>query len=710
MSPALGLYGTINTDIRTITTINSVIADGTASTFLKTGPGSLILGGNNTFTGGIVIRNGTVRISSDKNLGAASGSVTLNGGGLLTTADITSNRSVLIGNNNGFIGVDTGKTFTLNGDITGTGNLLKDGAGTLLLRGNGNTYSGQTTVFGGVLEAGARNAFSKNSSVSLSPNTALELNRFDQTIAGLENAGTIRFGTTSAAALTVNGNYAGNGGAIVFNTVLGDSNSPTNRMIVSGNVSGQTAIYINNLGGQGDFTAGDGIMLVQVGGQSPDNAFVLQGNFMTPYGLGAVIVGPHVYTLWHNGITNPADGNWYLRTVFPGRPTFPGLPVPPIYPIPPINPGFPGLPVPPIYPGLPSFPGGGGGSGGGGSGGGSGGGGTGGGGSGGGTLPYFQPTVPVVEAYPNAMLNFLQADTLRQRVGNYHFSHSATPSADNPDDNYFFWARTKAGAYSKRGYSTGHAYNRGTQWSLRSGFDALIYQDTDNMTFLGINALYGRAATDIKSIFGNGRISSDAYGIGATATWYRTNGFYVDAQAQAVWFKSDLSSNWLGRLADNNNGFGYTVSLEAGNRFTLNDNWSFTPQAQVTYAHADFDHFKDPFGNDITMRDGKQLTGRLGLALDYDQTWQDEKGKESRLHAYGIVNLYYDAYNMTKVGLANIPLRSKNDNLQGGFSLGAEYSWDNGKYSFFGEASAKEGFEDKISHSVEGTIGFTMRW
>lgn len=105
--------------------------------------------------------------------------------------------------------------------------------------------------------------------------------------------------------LTVAGNYFGSGGTLVLDAVLNSDTSTTDRLVVAGNTSGSTGIIVNNVGGLGAMTTGDGIMLVNVAGTSTTNAFNLNNS---------VVAGAFNYRLYQNGISNPTDGDWYLRS------------------------------------------------------------------------------------------------------------------------------------------------------------------------------------------------------------------------------------------------------------------------------------------------------------------------------------------------------------------------------------------------------------
>ncbi|MCF9008040.1 autotransporter outer membrane beta-barrel domain-containing protein, partial [Pseudomonas carnis] len=118
-------------------------------------------------------------------------------------------------------------------------------------------------------------------------------------LATLNNAGTVDMTTDNSASsvLTVHGNYVGNNGQLHLQTLLGDENSATDKLVVSdGNISGHTQLSVSNLGGIGGLTQNNGIEVVQAlnGAVSTNDAFALKGS---------VSAGAYEYLLFKGGTT-----------------------------------------------------------------------------------------------------------------------------------------------------------------------------------------------------------------------------------------------------------------------------------------------------------------------------------------------------------------------------------------------------------------------
>ena len=115
----------------------------------KTGAGTLILSGVNTYSGGTILNAGILQVSADTGLGDTSGGLTIDGGTLQWGASFDSARAITLSNGGGVFDTN-GFNNTLSGEISGTGALTKSGGGILTLSGAG-TYTGATTVNSGTL-------------------------------------------------------------------------------------------------------------------------------------------------------------------------------------------------------------------------------------------------------------------------------------------------------------------------------------------------------------------------------------------------------------------------------------------------------------------------------------------------------------------------------------------------------------------------------
>jgi outer membrane autotransporter protein len=183
----------------------------------KIGDGTSALTGSNTYAGGTFLNGGTLQVTADNNLGAATGGLTFDGGTLQLGAGLTSTRSVTLNGNGGTIDTN-GFNSTFSGTIGGAGSFTKAGAGSLTLGGAGS-YAGATLVNAGILQAGAANVFSANSAYTVAAAT-LDLNGFDQAIASLAGSGQVALGSATlttgndSTSTSFSGAITGTGGLI----------------------------------------------------------------------------------------------------------------------------------------------------------------------------------------------------------------------------------------------------------------------------------------------------------------------------------------------------------------------------------------------------------------------------------------------------------------------------------------------------------------
>ena len=131
-------------------TISSTIVDNTSATALtKSGLGSVVLTGANTYTGTTYINAGTLQI------GNASASGSLGTGAIVDNGTLSFNRTdaIAVGNN-----------------ISGAGSLTQAGGGTTTLSGT-NSYSGGTSINAGTLSLGSSGALGSSGNISFSGGT-----------------------------------------------------------------------------------------------------------------------------------------------------------------------------------------------------------------------------------------------------------------------------------------------------------------------------------------------------------------------------------------------------------------------------------------------------------------------------------------------------------------------------------------------------------
>lgn len=486
-----------------------------------------------------------------------------------------------------------------------TANLLADGASLM----TGRIQTAATAV----------------SNVTLQGNSVWEVNGDSNVTTLVNRNSTVRFLPNASSAngfttLKIDGNYTGDNGTIAFNAALGDDTSSTDKLLVTGNVSGQTWITVENRNGLGQQTQ-NGIKIIEVGGLSSNDAFRLQSDYIAPNGLPAVVGGAYAYSLYQGSQSDPMGQDWYLRSEYI---------------------------------------------------------------SGSNEKPLYQPGTPLYESYANVLHELNGLPTLRERVGNREWS---TQEKESNASRNGVWGWTQGRhSHNEPKHSTTGAEQDINVWRMQVGIDRQIAGNQQGELVAGVNASYGYANSDIDSVFGHGKIDSSAYGLGATMTWYGANGFYADAQVKLNWFRSDLKSKTLDVTeTDNNHGFGYAFSAEAGKKIPLNNQWALTPQAQIYYSHVKFDDFIDAYDAAVSQQNRDRVTGRIGMSIDYTQG----ESKSNQLTGYGIANLYQQFSGASRVNVNNVTFSQENERTWLGIGGGFQYTWNQGKYAVFGQAETQ---------------------
>ena len=207
---------------------------GGGGSFGKTGGGTLTLSGANTYTGNTTISGGTLNLGNSSALAGSMldynnyggslsfGSLTsanfggLQGGQNLALTNASSqNVALTVGGNNA--------PTTYSGGLSGGGSLTKVGTGTFTLSGGNaaNTYYGTTQVNAGTLVAGATNALSANSDVTVNGGM-LNVSGYANTVKSLTlSSGTLDLGIGNVLTAAGAGNFSGGTIALSGSATLG---------------------------------------------------------------------------------------------------------------------------------------------------------------------------------------------------------------------------------------------------------------------------------------------------------------------------------------------------------------------------------------------------------------------------------------------------------------------------------------------------------
>ncbi len=254
-----------------------VISGAGSLTVTLSASGTLILTGDNTYTGGTTISAGKLQIGTGGVTGSIVGNVANNGGMNFARSDV----------------------ITFAGVISGTGSVTKLGStGTLKLTG-ANTYTGGTIVSAGTLQIGGGGTTgSVVGDITTGSNTTLVFNRSDNLTHAGVISGSLTVRQAGSGTLTLSGANSYTGGTQI--------NAGTLQVSADGNLGGAGWLTLNNgtLAATASFSSNRAITLSGAGSfsSSADTTLTLTGvvsggNSLRKVGAGKlVLTGANSYS------------------------------------------------------------------------------------------------------------------------------------------------------------------------------------------------------------------------------------------------------------------------------------------------------------------------------------------------------------------------------------------------------------------------------
>ncbi|HEI9845446.1 TPA: autotransporter outer membrane beta-barrel domain-containing protein [Morganella morganii] len=498
---------------------------------------------------------------------------------------------------------DGKQPWDLTNSVTGTGTLVKQGAGRITLTGKSAQYTGTTEIQNGTSQAGSydsalemnsrqvnigtQGTFAGQGTLKGSVNNAGQfyVGELDKKDLGqatdyrvdgdfVNNGGRIWLASQkeTESRLNVGGNFTANGGSITLNTILnkGHEETMTDQLVVDGNVftgkNGATTLNINNVGGEGADTLKqpDAIKVVDVGGKSDKDAFKLGG---------PVAIGVYEYLL-HKGYK---DDSWYLDSYDTN-----------VYP-PDENDDKPDHNVNP--------------------------------GAGG----YM--------ANRTAALGMFTM-TLHDRLGEPHYADSFK-GEENASS---VWLRI-TGDRQRHDAINRSMRIKGDTYTTQLGGDIINRNNDAQDTTIrgGIMGAVGKS--DYTSSAKRTGTKSDAkidraYSVGLYGTWYQNredeNNAYVDVWAQYAWFDNHVSV--AGHSSDYKSNI-ISASAEAGYSMAVykpdaDKQWLLAPQAQVIFNSYDADDSSNGTGLKMKGERSNSVDTRLGARLTYANQKQSDQSAQ----------------------------------------------------------------------------------
>jgi outer membrane autotransporter protein len=419
--------------------------------------------------------------------------------------------------------------------------------------------------------------------------------------------------------IIIGGDFAGNGGGVALDTVFGADGSKTDKLIVNGNASGTTNLFIYNAGGLGAFTPG--IEVVQVGGTSTAGAFQ----------LGQMIAaGAFSYNLAEGA------GGWFLQsTLTPPTPPNPSAPLAPVLPSyrteVPVYLAMPELANMLGFAMIDNYDAR----------------------MGGGPRLGFtgQPDSQLTMAPPPCS-SLTPAEAKKAMQAGRGCATPAVEAKLTLEQLPLGWGRVfgvtgeqRPGGRPSQSLSTPFLNGQGPQFSASYGgfqvgadlLGASLYGGFDKA---GLYFGYANAFANVDQVYSSakaGSVTLNAYSGGAYWTHVAPQGWWLDGVAQATWFEDAKGSTLNTGMSVS--GSALTFSLESGYPLRPYPNWTVEPQGQLIFQYAQMGPGADAFGV-TSFGDTNDFRGRIGVKASY--VAQDLVGGLSPAAFWGRINLWHD--------------------------------------------------------------------
>ena len=190
------------------------------------------------------------------------------------------------------------------------------------------------------------------------------------------------------------------------------------------------------------------------------------------------------------------------------------------------------------------------------------------------------------------------------------------------------WVRNVNSRQKLAALSTGKSETSGFKQNVHSvqvGADAAV---TDN---LRVGGFVGRsqANVDFNGHYGDGKVRSNS--VGLYAAYLADNGIYVDN----IMKYSRLHAN--SDLTEKRHYNSYTISSELGKRFSLANDWTITPQAQLAWTHISSQENEDSLSS-VYSRIGLRVAKGFALSNSWNlQPYAEvnvitSKNRSSKIH------------------------------------------------------------------------------